>query len=504
MKQLIGCIAALLLSVVPQANADSRNNILVVGMGSEPFTLDPATGLSGFDYPNLYSLYDRLIDFDPATMELLPGLATKWEFIGDDKLTLELTIRPNVKFQDGTPMDAEAVKSSLLHFKTANRIHDLDEVSAVDVVGADKVRLKLTKPYSVMPAVLSDRAGMVVSPTAVQKYGTDFQRHPVGAGPFMLKQWTSGTSLELVRFPDYWNKARIKLAGITYRTILNPTSLVSALLSGQVDHGFNIDPKNWPILSANPRLRVAVEPSTAYYEIALHKAMPPTDNKLVRQALSMAVDRGVLADAILGPGMSGGNALMPIPPSWFAYSKSLENSVRYDPAQAKKLLAQAGYPDGITIKICATPLVGYGTDITDIEREQMKPAGITLDVSVMPGSACLQTFNGTTQFHAWQGAFSGRPDPFLTYQQNFGTSGQYNRGGSNFPGVDALLDKIVATYTREAQKPLYEELNRLWIDNAPFVLLFYRPQYAVYSRSLAGELPNLQGKPNLTSLFFKP
>jgi ABC-type transport system substrate-binding protein len=193
---------------------------------------------------------------------------------------------------------------------------------------------------------------------------------------------------------------------------------------------------------------------------------------------------------------------MPIPPSWFAYSKQYENAVKYDPARAKQLLAEAGFPDGITIKICATPLVGYGTDMTDIEREQMKPAGITLDVTVMPGSACLQTFNSTARFHAWQGAFSGRPDPFLTYQQNFGSSGQYNRGSINFPGVDATLDKILSAYTREEQKPYYDELNRLWIEDVPLVLLFYRPQYSVYARNVAGEQPNLQGKPNLTSLYF--
>jgi ABC-type transport system substrate-binding protein len=216
----------------------------------------------------------------------------------------------------------------------------------------------------------------------------------------------------------------------------------------------------------------------------------------------MSVDRSVLADAVLGPGMSGGNALMPVPPSWFAYTKALENSVPYDPARAKQLLAEAGFPNGVTIKICATPLVGYGTDITDIESEQMKPAGITLDVTVMTGSACLQSFNTTSKFNAWQGAFSGRPDPFLTYQQNFGSTGQYNRGSIKFPGVDEALDKILAATSREEQKPYYDELNRLWIEDVPLMLLFYRPQYAVYAKTLAGEQPNLQGKPNLTSLYF--
>jgi peptide/nickel transport system permease protein/peptide/nickel transport system substrate-binding protein len=121
----------------------------------------------------------------------------------------------------------------------------------------------------------------------------------------------------------------------------------------------------------------------------------------------------------------------------------------------------------------------------------------------MTGSACLQAFDLHKQFPAWQGAFSGRPDPFLTYQQNFGSTGQYNLARMAHPGVDAMLDKILSSYSREEQKPLFDGLNKAWIENAPFITLFYRPNYAVYSQDLAGEQPNLQGKPNLVTIYFK-
>lgn len=493
------CVALLLLAA--PAWADQRNNVLVVGQSSEPFTLDPATGVSGFDYPDLYPLFDRLVEFD-AALNLRPGLATAWAFTGDDKLTLELTLRHGVTFQDGTPLDAAAVKFSLMHFKEANRIHDLDAVSSVDVLAPDRVALHLSKPYSVLPAVLADRAGMIVSPTAVQKDPKGFERHPVGAGPFMLKAWNAGSSLDYVAYPGYWNKDRIKLAGIQFKVILNPTSLVSALLTGQADEAWGIDPKNLVALRADPKLRVAVEPSTAFYELALNTALPPVDNVKVRQAMNMSLDRKALGDAILGPGNSGGPALMLAPPGSFAHTDALDASVPYDPARAKQLLTEAGFPNGVAVKVCATPLVGYGTDITDIEREQMKPAGITLDVTVEQGSACLQAFNLRKQFPAWQGAFSGRPDPFLTYDQNFGSAGQYILSHTAPPGVDALLDKLLATYDRKDQVPIYAELNKLYIENAPFILLFYRPNFAVYSKQIAGEQPDAQGKPNVTTMYF--
>jgi peptide/nickel transport system substrate-binding protein len=501
----IGIFAGLLcaLAAIAPARADKRSNTLVVAFNAEVDTLDPATGFAGTDYSVLYSIYDRLINFDPKTMLPLPGLAAKWEFSGPDKRDFTMTLQPGVKFQDGTPVDAAAVKASLMHFKDMKRLNDLDVVTSIDTVGTDTVVLHLAQQYSVLPAVLADRAGMVVSPTALAKYGKDFPRNPVGAGPFMLRNWAAGTSIDLARFPDYWAPQRIHLAGIEYKLILNPTSVISAMLSGQADQTWGVDPKNLPVLRASSRLRVAVEPSTQYTYLALRHDIPPMDNKLVREAMSMSVDRQVLADAVLGPGNSGGPALMLTPPASFAYSHDLAESVPYDPAKAKQLLAQAGFPNGITVKVCGSPAVGQGSDMTDVESEQMRPAGIKLNVTIMSGSACLQRLNASKDFDAWQGAFSGRPDPYLTYSQTFTSTGQFNRGRQPYPAADALIAKIPTLYSQEAQKPVYDQINRLWIEEAPAIQLFYVPNFAVYATDLAGEQPSQQGKPDLVSMYFK-
>lgn len=498
-------LAGALLSAPAPVFADQRSNIAVIGMTSEPATLDPAAGFSGFDYPYLYSIYDRLIDFDPKTLELRPGLAESWEFVGPDKKALQLKLRPGVKFQDGTPLDAEAVKTSLLHFKEIGRRDDLDIVTSVDVVDPLTVRINLSKEYSVLPGVLSDRAGMIVSPTALQKYGKEFSRNPVGAGPFSFGQWKSGTTIELKKFDDYWNKDAVKLSGVTYRIITNPTSLVSALVAGQLDQASGIDPKNLPVLKANPRLRIQPEPTLFYYALQLNLATPPTDNVLVRRALNMAIDREALVKAILGPGAEAGEgpALMMVPPSSWAYTPELANSVKYDPEKAKELLKQAGYPDGVTIKICGTPILGYGADIIDIEREQMKKAGITLEGTMLAGSACLQSWQQNTEYPIRQGGFTGRPDPYLTYFQNYGSSGGNNRGRVKFPGVDEDLEAILQTYDREGQNKIYDRLNQSHIDNAPAILLFYGSNIAAYSKDLAGEQPNAQGKTNPVTWYFK-
>jgi ABC-type transport system substrate-binding protein len=483
------------------ALADAKNNVLTIGIASEPFTLDPAQGVSGNDYPYLYSLFERILRFDPKTLEPAPGLAESWDFTGEDKMVFKFKLRPNLTFQDGTALDAEAVKASLVHFKDDGRVKDLDIVKSIDVVDPLTVSLTLTQPFSPITAVLADRAGMIISPTALKKLGKDFERAPVGAGPFMVKRWTAGQVMEVEKFPGYWDAGRIKLSGINFKFIPNPTSLVSAALTGQVDYAFALDPKNLAVLKGNPRIRVESEPTLAYLQIALYLG-PPLDNLKVRQALAMSLDRAVLRDAIIGEAGGEGPTSLPVPPSSFASTPESANAIKYDPAKAKQLLAEAGYPNGLSLKICGSPSTGYGSDILDIEREQMKPAGFTLDVTMMTASACLQAAAVKHDFPLLQIGFSGRPHPFMTFQQNFGSSGQYNGARYKYPGVDELLDKIAATYTTEEQKPLFAQLDKLWVEQVPHLPLFFRPNISVYSKAVAGEIPNAQGKPDPTSIYF--
>jgi ABC-type transport system substrate-binding protein len=501
-------VAALMLTAPLALNpagalADAKNNVLTIGFSSEPFTLYPAMGVSGNDYPYLYSIYARILTFDPKSLQPRPGLAESWEFSPDKKI-FRFKLRENLTFQDGTTLDATAVKASLMDFKENGRSQDLEVVQSIDTPDARTVVINLDRPYSPMTAILADRAGMVISPTALKAAGKDFDRKPVGAGAFMVKSWTAGSNMELVPFPGYWDKSAIKLSGITFKFIANATSLASAALAGQVDYAFGLDPKNLPALKANPRLRVAIEPSFSLNQIGIHLGYPPMENVLVRRAVSMSIDRRVLRDAILGKDLGEGPTALMVPPTLaFKSSPQFAESIKYDPVKAKQLLAEAGYPDGITLKICASPGgVGTGTDATDIEREQMKPAGISLNVTLMTGPACLQAYNLRREFQLWQGGWSGRPHRFMTYSQYFGTQGQYNKAKTKFPGVDETLDKIAATDDLEQQEVLFAELDRLWAENMPVVPLFSRPNFAAYSVQVAGETPNAQGKVDPTSIYF--
>jgi peptide/nickel transport system permease protein/peptide/nickel transport system substrate-binding protein len=476
-----------------------HGNVLQFGTPGEPATLDPAAGVGdALEIPPAYTIFDRLIGFDPKTLELRPALATKWAFAGPDRLTFQLTLRRGVTFQDGTPVDPAAVKFSLERYKSLGINHDIDLVSSVTTSGQDTVDVHLAKPYSVLPNVLTGRAGMIVSPAAVQKFGKDFARNPVGAGPFAFKSWKPGTQVDLTRYGGYWQKGQPKLAGITFKVIGNPASMAAAALAGQVDIA-TIDPSQLPAVRAGRDLNVRVDPTLSVYGIFFNSSLPPLNDVLVRRAVAMSLDRKAIAETVLGKGVGPGAAWQSVPPSFWTYSKGVTDW-KHDPAAAKQLLAQAGHPNGVSIPMCFPS--NLPTQLPSLLKQQLGQAGITLDLTVELVNTCqtkMQVQRSlATIFLGW----SGRPDPYLQYQQLYASTGTLNAGRASYPGVDETLTKILAAYTQNEQKPLYEELNRQVYEAVPDAPIYYLPAVVSLSNRVRGYQPNIVGKIDATTLSF--
>ena len=502
----VGALSAFLASAtLHPVRAGQADNVLVVGSTVDPQTLDPAVGLLGTDIPYLYPLYDRLIDFEPATLEPRPGLATSWKW-SDDRKVLELRLREGVTFQDGTPMDAEAVRTSLQYFKDARRNLDLDTVTSIEVRGPYTLALHLDRPNSTLIGLLAERAGMVISPAAIAKWGVkEVGQHPVGAGPFMLKSLEPGKAVQLVRYPGYWKGDEPRLAGIEFRIIRNATSLVTALQSGQLDYVAALDPVNLPVLQRNARLRVAVEPSIAFGIINMRTGQKPLDDKRVRRAVALSIDRQVLANAAFGGGVKGGPAVMPAPPQYWPASKALENALTYQPDEAKRLLAEAGYPDGIDFEVCVVGTLGSPlptAKLADIMREEMRPAGIRLKTTqVASNPACNDLFQ-QGKSSTFTATWSGRPDPALTYAQVLGSHTAFNIDGTKFDDADDVIARLISAPDRDAQKKEFDRLNHIWVENIPMIPLYYYVNVVAYNARLSGEQPNLLGRPYVSVLRF--
>jgi peptide/nickel transport system substrate-binding protein len=407
--------------------------------------------------------------------------------VGADKLTFRLHLRHGVKFQDGTPLNADAVRVSLDHYKSLGNWFDLVPVKSETVVDDYTVDLNLTQQYSPLPAILSFRAGQVISPTALQKYGKDFGRNPVGAGPFAFKSWTAGSEIVLTKFADYWNAGATKLAGIDYKIIPDATAILNAMTAGQVDLAelINVPVRNLAALRGNSKVSTQVLSTLSLGIVTTSNTSPPFNNPLVRKAANLAIDRKKLGDAILSPNTGQGPAYQYVPPNYWASTKDIHD-YGYHPDQAKDLLRQAGYPNGVTVQICT-----FSSDTTEaatIEKEQMAPAGFNLTISQEPVNSCVSKLQSGGVPMVQIGWFF-LASPFQGYQTMFGAQGS----GPRYAGVDDLLLKIASTYSEQDQKALYDQMNQLLFDTAPSVPTYWLVNPVAWTKRLTGQVVDING-----------
>lgn len=495
------CAAVLALALaggMQDALAGKADNTIAVAIQSDMVTFDAANGTHGSDIPILYAMYDRLFDFNPEDMTLRPMLATEWSWSEDQK-TLIIQLREDVKFHDGTAMDAAAVKASLDYFKESGTNLDLNQVTNVEVTGPYEVRVTSAVVNSSLPGLLAERAGMILSPTNIELHGKDgYGQNPVGTGPYKFKNHMVGSSITVERFDEYWNPEDQHLDGIEFRIIRNATSAVSAVMTGQLDYVATVDPVNIPALERNPNVRVAVEPMLGFGIIHVNPGVAPMDDKRVRQAFSLSIDREVLAKAVYGVVETKANVL-PVPQGYWPSTDSIQENYKYDPERAKELLAEAGHPDGVTMPFCVNAnenMPQPALKVMDIITPQLAAGGIKLEVQQMANTAaCVDLFVTQKVVPAFLVGWSGRPDPAITYDQMLSSSSFYNSSKTVHGNADELLAELKATFDQEAQKKIYDQLNEVYVDSLPMISLYSYINPVVYANGLVGERPNLLGRP---------
>jgi peptide/nickel transport system substrate-binding protein len=490
------CLAVAAVLVVAACGNGSSNqsngppphgNVLFYATPGEPGSLDPGASISGFDQYYTNPIYDTLIVSDPKTMEpTKPGLATSWEFMGSDKLTFRLHLRKGVQFQDGTPFNAQAVKVSIDHYKSLGNWFDMVPVKSETVVDDSTIDLNLTQQYSPLPAILSFRAGQIISPTALQKYGKDFGRNPVGAGPFAFKSWTAGSEIVLTKFGGYWNASATKLAGIDYKVIVDPAAMTNAVSAGQVDFAelINLPVRNIAALKGSTKVTSQVLNTLSLGIVTTVNTMPPFNNVLVRRAAELSIDRKKLGES-MNAGYGQGPAYQYVPPGYWAATASLKDW-GYHPDQAKDLLKQAGYPNGVTVQICV--FSDSTVQAATIEKEQMAPAGFNLQIQQEPVNSCVSKLQ-TGGVPMVQIGWFFLASPFQGYQTMFGAQGS----GPRYAGIDDLLTKVSAAYTRPEQKAVYDQINELLYQTAPSIPTYWLVNPIAYSKRLTGMVQDING-----------
>jgi ABC-type transport system substrate-binding protein len=485
---------ALMLPADLAAQAQPRKGgTLRVSMPYNPASLDPMTGRNAPDFNTLYAVFDTLVDFEPMTLDLKPGLATSWKFT--DPKTLVLDLVTGVKFHDGTPFDAEAVKFNLERYKNNTRSNvkaDLGTVEKIEVTGPNQVTLRLSKANSGLPVILTNRTGCMVSPKSVQEKGGNIDRYPVGTGPFKFVDWQDNASIKLVRNENYYKPGLPYLDGIDIRIINELNTTVRTIVAREADVVLNMQPPQKVLAERAPGVVVKVGPSLTFYGTFLNYGRPPLDDVRIRQAMNYAINRDEINKvAALGLGQPSSAIL---PKEHWAHDPATANYYTFDIDKAKKLLAEAGHPNGVDIE-------GWGwSDQVAMQRQelivtQLAKAGIRVKLTLVAPGQAMSSFMIEKKGSLLISPTGGYPDPTQFYEAQFSKDALRNSAKIELPGYRELIDATMEAQDQPARKAAFAKLQRFVIEQAMQLPQFISPNILIYTSRVQNLRDNLPGSP---------
>jgi peptide/nickel transport system substrate-binding protein len=450
----------------------------------------------------LAPIYDTLVHKKPGNV-LEPGLLEKWSVV--DPSTLELTLRDGLVFSDGTRFDSDALQKGLEHNAKNDQLSDLRKVAGYEQVDDRTLRLTMKKPIAIqMPATLSNRDGMIMKPGSTSE-------DPIGAGAFVLTSSQPGTKISVRKNDKYWDKdAYTGLAGIDFTQTGTGPPAVAALLAGDLDL-VRMEADSYADLKDKSGYKVVVQPTGAYLQFEFrqsYKNKPtPFANLKVRQAISYAIDRKKIND-VVQDGL-GEVASQPFAKDSQAYDPEIANLYPYDPAKAKQLLAEAGYPDGFEFTM-AIP----GGNISNMERQStllqqmLSAVGIKAKVNRILGSDIATQYYILGKGDAFAAAELDTTFPTGKLQNNYGV-GEFVAiwNGTQDPAMTKLMTDAQATTDINDTYDKVRQGVTTAMQNALDVPIAFMPQLMAYDTSrvsgTVGGQTNICDPPNLTKTVVK-
>lgn len=473
----------------PQGEVDP-NGTLRVSYSVGPTSFDPAKSSSSFDSVAMFLTYDRLVHLSPEA-EPVPGLAESWEF-SPDGTSLTLKIRPGVKFHDGADLTAEVAKANLERNKAGTGAGDLAAVSSIEAVDPATLRLTFGGAAGAFPAVLADRAGIMVSPNKLNDPALDLQ--PVGAGMYRVTDYRKDASITFERFADYWDPEAAKAARVEFQIIQDNVAMLNALKGDQVDWGLSLPSQVEDARSSG--LEVAEYLTLNVHHIQLNRSRPFLDNAQVRQALSMAIDReGMVEGVLLGKGASSSQ---PFPSGYWGHDDAIAEPP-YDPERAEQMLREAGVPEGQAYELIV-PNTNVYPALAQAAKDQLAQVGITLNIRIVDSVQTAPIFYQQAQGDMLLSVFGGRFDP----AQHFGllyTQGPIqNPGGQTVPALTEQLAAVARPGTIEERTPAVRAASKVVSDEAVNIILHHPMGLVAYDPKVVGVQPWLIGRPEFRGM----
>jgi peptide/nickel transport system substrate-binding protein len=511
-RPLVACLlCAVALTAIGCGGDDAERSTggsteLTLTLPNDPPTLDPHATVGGAAYQVGRQVFDTLIVRDEKTQEFLPSLATKWE-VEDQGRRYVFTLKPDVTFQDGSPFDAEAVVFNL------DRVVDpaTKSVTAKDLIGpyassraidehTVEVRYKTTtSPTKVLDALSQTFFGMV-SPTAVEKYGEDFGRHPVGTGPFAFKEWTANDHITLVRNDDYrWapadaaHKDAAYLSSVTFRIMPEAPARTAALRSGDVGIARSLEPTDVAQFENNDARQLVRGSAPGFpVSIAMNTETGPLTDPKVRQAILYAFDRDTMLEEVFAGQYAA--AFGPLSPTTWSYNPEVESMYGFDVARANVLLDEAGWrkgSDGIREKDGKKLELRF-FDLFERRRGEYLQANLeAVGIKLVPRVvSTTDLFSITRKASGYEMAslWFISSDPSVLGQLFLSSNVEDGLALTRWrdKALDAQLQRGENTFDDEARKAIYEQVQTEIMDNALVIPFYPEPALDGIQSSYAG------------------
>jgi len=452
--------------------------VITIAQYADADRLDPQDTNDNASYSIEKPIIEGLLGFNEK-MEQIPQLAEKWDASPDARV-YTFYLRKGVKFHDGTPFNAAAVKANFDRVRNPEnklRRYTLYKIiSQIDVLDDYTVRFTLSEPFGAMIATFAHPAGGINSPAAVEKYGKDYMKNPVGTGPYKFQEWVPNDHITLVKNPDYWDKANeAKVDKIIIKPVPEDGTRIAMLQKGDAQFINPVPYVMSEVVKADRNLSLASNEAIYTYWVAMNVQKKPFNDVRVRQAMNYAINKEAIIKAVLRG--HGKPADSPLAPQVWGYTPV--KTYPYDPAKAKALLAEAGYANGFKALLRGVAQTDPKEIMVAIQG-QLKQVGVEIEIAALPAAALnadrfkpLAENRGEMDYAGWSPS-TGDADwgirPLLTKENwpptNF-TIGFYTN-----PKVEELVKAALQTSDAAKRKAAYAEAQRIIVDDCPWIFLW--------------------------------
>lgn len=488
-RQLLSAVSGLVLAAslagggLASDGTPVSGGTLNVGFISDLRTMNPLESTQWTERQILFLMFDRLVDLNPD-FSLKPGLAKSWEFENDGKRVI-LHLQEGVKFHDGTPFNAEAVKWNLdarldPDGNSSQRKQLADVIESVEVVDDATVAINLSSPYPPLLSLFADRAGLMASPAAAEKYGEDVGSHPVGTGPFKMQEWTRGAKLTLTRNEEFWQEGMPYLDAVNFHDIPSNLIGVQRMSIGELDYVGQLTPLDTKLAEASPDIKLEPSAGGLWFSLQWKWDSEPYNNPELRRAVAHALNRdrineilwegeGVISDGFTPDGL------------WWTPDDLMH--YEYDPDKARQILADAGL-EGTKLQLAA-PSGDALRRFAELAHEDLNAVGLEVELQPVPQSEYYaKTVAGEIRFTPMR--WTQRADPDGLIQYLFASDGTANSSKYSNPQVDEWIYEARVLTDQAKRKELYDNVQRQISEDLPYMPVGFSREFSALRSEVHG------------------